>query len=107
MSPVTGRAAKTILAVVPRAAMGNLQTRLSVGWNGLTRTQRKWRGKCGHKMVVRYKGGSQYVCNHLHMQHGHVVPVCQTLRSAAIDARVAEAFLQAVSPAEMAAWSDT
>lgn len=65
-----------------------------------------WCGKCGHKMVVRYKGGSQYVCNHLHMQHGHVVPVCQTLRSAAIDACVAEAFLQAVSPAEMDAWTE-
>ena len=39
-----------------------------------------WCGECGHKMVVRYKGGSQYVCNHLHMQHGRSVPVCQTLR---------------------------
>jgi DNA invertase Pin-like site-specific DNA recombinase len=65
-----------------------------------------WCGECGHKMVVRYKGGSQYVCNHLHMQYGHVVPVCQTLRSAAIDARVADAFLEAVAPAEMDAWSE-
>lgn len=63
-----------------------------------------WCGECGHKMVVRYKGGSQYICNHLHLQHGRGVPVCQTLRSAAIDARVAEAFLQAVVPAEIDAW---
>jgi hypothetical protein len=47
---------------------------------------------------VRYKGGSQYVCNHLHQQHG--VPVCRCLRSAAIDASVAAAFLTAVAPAE-------
>jgi DNA invertase Pin-like site-specific DNA recombinase len=65
-----------------------------------------WCGECGHKMTVRYKGGSQYVCNHLHLQHGHMVPVCQTLRSAAIDARVAAAFLQAVAPAEMDAWTE-
>jgi DNA invertase Pin-like site-specific DNA recombinase len=65
-----------------------------------------WCGECGHKMVVRYKGGSQYVCNHLHMQHGRSVPVCQTLRSAAIDACVASAFLAAVTPAEMDAWTE-
>jgi DNA invertase Pin-like site-specific DNA recombinase len=65
-----------------------------------------WCGECGHKMVVRYKGGSQYVCNHLHMQHGRTVPVCQTLRAAAIDARVGEAFLAAVAPAEMDAWTE-
>ncbi|MFL5284660.1 MAG: recombinase family protein [Rhodopila sp.] len=65
-----------------------------------------WCGECGHKMVVRYKGGSQYVCNHLYMQHGRSVPVCQTLRAAAIDAHVADAFLAAVTPAEMEAWSE-
>lgn len=65
-----------------------------------------WCGECGHKMVVRYKGGSTYVCNHLHLQHGHGTPVCQTLRAAAIDARVAEAFLQAIAPAEMDAWTE-
>jgi hypothetical protein len=39
-----------------------------------------WCGDCGHKMVVRYKGGSQYVCHHLRQQHD--VPVCQCLRAA-------------------------
>jgi DNA invertase Pin-like site-specific DNA recombinase len=62
-----------------------------------------WCGECGHKMVVRYKGGSQYVCNHLRQQHG--APVCQCLRAAPIDARVAATFLEAVAPAEIAAWA--
>lgn len=62
-----------------------------------------WCGECGHKMAVRYKGGSQYVCNHLRTQRG--VPECQCLRAAAIDDKVAEAFLQAVAPAEIDALS--
>jgi DNA invertase Pin-like site-specific DNA recombinase len=62
-----------------------------------------WCGECGHKMVVRYKGGSQYVCNHLRQQHD--VPVCQCLRAAPIDAQVAAAFLEAVAPAEIDALS--
>ena len=62
-----------------------------------------WCGECGHKMVVRYKGGSQYVCNHLRQQHD--VPVCQCLRAAPIDAQVAAAFLGAVAPAEIDALS--
>jgi DNA invertase Pin-like site-specific DNA recombinase len=62
-----------------------------------------WCGECGHKMVVRYKGGSQYVCNHLHQQHD--APVCQCLRAAPIDTAVAAAFLEAVAPAEVEAWS--
>jgi DNA invertase Pin-like site-specific DNA recombinase len=61
-------------------------------------------GACGHKMVVRYKHGSEYVCNYLHKQQG--APVCQVLRAAGIDARVAAAFLEAVAPAEMDAWSE-
>jgi DNA invertase Pin-like site-specific DNA recombinase len=61
-----------------------------------------WCGECGHKMMVRYKGGGQYVCNHLRQQHG--APECQSLRAAAIDARVAAAFLEAVAPAEIEAW---
>jgi hypothetical protein len=52
-----------------------------------------WCGECGHKMFVRYKGGSQYVCNHLRQQHD--VPVCQSLRAAPIYAKVAAAFLEA------------
>jgi len=62
-----------------------------------------WCGECGHKMFVRYKGGSQYVCNHLRQQHD--VPVCQCLRAAPIDAQVAAAFLEAIAPAEIDALS--
>jgi hypothetical protein len=54
-------------------------------------------------MVVRYKGGSQYVCDNLHQQHG--IPVCQSLRAAPIDMQVAGAFLEAVAPAEIDALS--
>lgn len=60
-------------------------------------------GECGHKMTVRYKGGSQYVCNHLKIQRG--APECQNLRAAPIDAQVAAAFLEAVAPAEINALS--
>src|SRR6266436_6570614 len=60
-------------------------------------------GECGHKMAVRYKGGSQYVCNHLKIQRG--APECQNLRAAPIDAQVAAAFLEAVAPAEVDALS--
>ena len=55
--------------------------------------------RCGHKMFVRYKGGGQYVCNHLRTQQG--LPDCQTVRAAAIDAAVGRAFLAAVAPAEV------
>jgi recombinase-like zinc beta ribbon protein len=60
-------------------------------------------GECGHKMAVRYKCGSQYVCNHLKIQRG--APECQNLRAAPIDAQVAAAFLAAVAPAEIDALS--
>lgn len=59
--------------------------------------------RCGHKMFVRYKGGGQYVCNHLRTQQG--LPECQTVRAAAIDAAVGRAFLAAVAPAEIDALS--
>ena len=58
-----------------------------------------WCGECGHKMAIRYKGGSQYVCNHLRQELGE--PVCQCLRSAASDRSVAAAFLAAIAPAEI------
>jgi len=58
-----------------------------------------WCGECGHKMVVRYVRGSEYVCTYLQKQHG--APVCQRLQAACIDDRVAAAFLDAVAPAEM------
>ena len=59
--------------------------------------------RCGHKMFVRHKGGGQYVCNHLNTQQG--LPDCQTVRAAAIDAAVEQAFLAAIAPAEIDALS--
>ena len=50
-----------------------------------------WCGRCGHKMYVRYKGGGEYVCNHLRSSEG--LPTCQHIRAAHIDAAVADAFL--------------
>lgn len=58
-----------------------------------------WCGRCGHKMFVRYKGGGEYVCNHLRTQQG--LPGCQSLRAASIDAAVGRAFLAAIAPAEL------
>lgn len=58
-----------------------------------------WCGRCGHKMFARYKGGGEYVCNHLRTQQG--LPGCQSLRAAAIDEAVGRAFLAAIAPAEL------
>ena len=62
-----------------------------------------WCARCAHKMLVRYKGGGAYVCNHLHVQRG--LPTCQLVRAPRIDAAVADAFLTAVAPAELDALS--
>jgi DNA invertase Pin-like site-specific DNA recombinase len=62
-----------------------------------------WCARCGHKMRVRYKGGGEYVCNHLCAHQG--LPACQYVRAARIDAAVAEAFLTALAPAEIDALS--
>jgi len=62
-----------------------------------------WCARCGHKMYVRYKGGGQYVCNHLRSNEG--LPACQYIRAARVDAAVADAFLTALAPAELDALS--
>lgn len=54
-----------------------------------------WCGRCGHKMYVRYKGGGEYVCNHLHSHAG--LPACQHIRASRVDAAVADAFLTALA----------
>ena len=48
-------------------------------------------GRCGHKMVVQYKGGNQYLCNALRSQAQ--APVCQRLRADPVDQQVVAAFL--------------
>jgi hypothetical protein len=62
-----------------------------------------WCACCGHKMYVRYKGGGEYVCNHLRSHEG--LPACQHIRAPRVDAAVADAFLAALAPAELDALS--
>ena len=62
-----------------------------------------WCGQCGHKMVVQYRTGNRYICNHLHATRGE--PVCQHLPAGPIDAKVVAAFFAAVTPAELEAWA--
>jgi DNA invertase Pin-like site-specific DNA recombinase len=62
-----------------------------------------WCGRCGHKMYARYKGGAEYVCNHLSAHQG--LSACQYLRAPSVDAAVAQAFLAALAPAEVDALS--
>jgi hypothetical protein len=62
-----------------------------------------WCARCGHKMYVRYKGGGEYVCNHLRSHSG--LQTCQHIRAARVDAAVAQAFLTALAPVELEALS--
>ena len=56
-------------------------------------------GECGHKMCVQYKGGTQYLCNHLKQQTG--ASVCQRIRGDAIDQAVVAWFFEALHVAEI------
>jgi DNA invertase Pin-like site-specific DNA recombinase len=56
-------------------------------------------GECGHKMCVQYKGGTQYLCNHLKQQTG--APVCQRIGGDAIDNVVVSWFFEALSVAQI------
>jgi DNA invertase Pin-like site-specific DNA recombinase len=56
-------------------------------------------GICGHKMVVQYKGGHQYLCNYLRAQTQ--APVCQRLPADPVDQHVVAAFFQALAPVEL------
>ena len=56
-------------------------------------------GECGHKMVVQYKGGTQYLCNSLRQQSQ--VPVCQRVPGDPIDDHVVGLFFEALAPAEL------
>ena len=60
-------------------------------------------GECGHKMVVQYKGRTEYLCNYLRAQHG--VPVCQLIPADAVDAAVVAAFFAAMTPVELDAYA--
>jgi DNA invertase Pin-like site-specific DNA recombinase len=56
-------------------------------------------GECGHKMVVQYKGGTQYLCNSLRQQSQ--VPVCQRIPGDPIDDHVIRLFFEALAPTEL------
>jgi DNA invertase Pin-like site-specific DNA recombinase len=56
-------------------------------------------GECSHKMTVRYSGATRYLCAFFHQQYGS--PFCQNLPAGPVDARVAEAFLEVLSPVEL------
>ena len=60
-------------------------------------------GECGHKLCVQYKGGTQYLCNHLRQQNGS--PVCQRLPADRLDDQVVAWFFEALSAAEIDAAS--
>ena len=62
-------------------------------------------GKCGHKMVVQYKGGTRYLCNYLRQKYR--APVCQNIPADAADAKVIENFFEALSPLEIDAYEHT
>jgi len=48
---------------------------------------------------VQYKGGTQYLCNHLKQQTG--APACQRIGGDAIDDAVVSWFFEALSVAEI------
>jgi DNA invertase Pin-like site-specific DNA recombinase len=56
-------------------------------------------GQCGHKMVVQYKGGTQYLCNYLRGQYQ--VPVCQRISADAVDRWVVDQFFAAFAATEL------
>jgi DNA invertase Pin-like site-specific DNA recombinase len=55
-------------------------------------------GECGHKMVVQYKYGTRYVCQHLR-QLGE--RVCQYLAAEPVERQVVAWFFEALSVAEI------
>ena len=76
-----------------------------ISWTPLTAALLQgiaWCGECGHKLVVQYANGNRYACTHL--QHTQGAPMCQLLPADPIDARVVDAFFEAVAPAELEAW---
>ncbi len=58
-------------------------------------------GRCGRRMTIRYLKGNvpSYECNQLHKQRG--ASTCQSLRGDGVDRAVANALLEAMSPAQL------
>jgi DNA invertase Pin-like site-specific DNA recombinase len=56
-------------------------------------------GECGHKLVVQYKHGTQYLCNFLKLQAGE--SLCQRVPADALDDQVVHWFFEALSAADI------
>jgi len=56
-------------------------------------------GECGHKLVVQYRCGTQYLCNYFKMQAKE--PQCQRLPADVLDDQVVRWFFEALSAAEI------
>jgi DNA invertase Pin-like site-specific DNA recombinase len=56
-------------------------------------------GECGHKLVVQYKHGTQYLCNFFKVQRGE--PLCQRSPADAVDDQVVRWFFEALSLADI------
>lgn len=100
-------------AYIPWDQYEKIQSMLSDNYNEYTRNKTRgvprdgkallhgitYCGECGHKMCVQYKGGTQYICNHLKQQTG--APTCQRIGGDAIDNWVVSQFFEALSVAEI------
>lgn len=62
-------------------------------------------GECGHKMMVQYKTGTQYLCNALRQRHG--TTVCQFIPGNPVDNEVVKNFFAALSSIELDAYNQT
>jgi len=56
-------------------------------------------GECGHKLVVQYKNGTQYLCTFLKLQSKE--PQCQRLAADTLDDQVVRWFFEALSAVEI------
>jgi len=56
-------------------------------------------GECGHKLVVQYRCGTQYLCNYFKMQAKE--PQCQRLPADVLDDQVVRWFFESLSAAEI------
>jgi hypothetical protein len=59
-------------------------------------------GECGHRMSVHYRSDVHYACHFLRSKY-QTGPSCQRVAALALDRHVAEAFLEALAPAELEA----
>jgi DNA invertase Pin-like site-specific DNA recombinase len=61
-------------------------------------------GECGHKLSVHYRSDVYYACHFLRTKY-QIGPACQRVTAGPLDKHVAAAFLEALAPAELEAYS--